>query len=108
MLLSLRIVGTVVTLKILDTSPELHGRILGQIMRQSLPVQSQPETVFPHQCPVVVDGFQMAPEIQGCHLSFYIAIQYTTVSEKRREKLCMEIRHGQKLPERWLDGGRGV
>ena len=68
MLFSLRIVGTVVTLKILDTSPELHGRILGQIMRQSLPVQSQPETVFPHQRPMAVDSFQMIPEMQGRHL----------------------------------------
>ena len=50
----------------------------------------------------------MAPEIQGCHLSFQTAIQYTTVSGKRREKLCMEIRSGQKLPQRWLDRGCGI
>ena len=40
-----------------DPGKKLHGGVFGQVVGQPLPVQSQPEAVFPHQRPVAVDGF---------------------------------------------------
>ena len=70
--LPLGVVGTVITLEVFDACPELHRGVLGQVMGQSLPVKAQPEAVFPNQLPMTVDGFQMAPEVHGYHLSVII------------------------------------
>ena len=61
-------------------------------MRQSLPVQSQAEAVFPHQSPMPVDGFQMTQNIHGLHLAAKIQqSQYTTGQRKKREKLFKTV-----------------
>ena len=63
--LALLVVGTVVSLKVLCARPELHGRKLGEVMGQALPVQAQAEAVFPHEGPVAAYGFQMFEEVQN-------------------------------------------
>lgn len=63
--LPLGVVGAVVTLEVLHARPEFHRGVFGQVVGQPLPVQAQTKAVFPHQRPVAVHGFQMAPEVQG-------------------------------------------
>jgi hypothetical protein len=53
----LLVIGAVVTLKIFDSRPEFRRRVFGQIVRQSLPIEPQPEAVFPHEGAVPVYGF---------------------------------------------------
>ena len=63
--LPLGVIGAVIALKIFGAGPELHRGVFGQVVGQTLPVEPQAEAVFPYQCPMVIDSFQMAPEIQG-------------------------------------------
>lgn len=68
--LALGVVGAMVPLEVLHPGPELHRGVLAEIVGQPLPVQPQSEAVFPHQRPMMIHGFQMAPEVHGPRLLF--------------------------------------
>ena len=61
--LALGVVGAVVPLEVLYPGQELHGGVLAEIVGQPLPIEPQTKAVFPHQRPVMIHGFQMAPEV---------------------------------------------
>lgn len=65
---ALCVIGAAVPLVIFYTGPKFYGRIFGQVMCQSLPVEPQPETMLPHQPPMLLNGFQMLPKSHRIHL----------------------------------------
>lgn len=68
MFLPLGVVWAVIPLEVFHPGKELHRGVLGQVMGQALPVQPQPKAVLPHQAPVMLNGFQMLPEMHTLHL----------------------------------------
>jgi hypothetical protein len=84
---ALLVVGAAVALIILHTCEELHRRVLGKVVGQALPIQAEAEAVFPYQCPVVVYGFQMSPEMQSrsprCFKSL-TAVYHSTLKKTRK------------------------
>lgn len=97
-LIALHVVGTAVALIIADTGNEFRRRVFRQVMSQSLPVQSQTETVFPYQSPMTVDGFQMAQNIHEFHLAVpFNKISIPRANEKNERNFCEE-----RFYESWI------
>ena len=84
---ALGVIGAVVALEIFHTGPEFRGGVFGQIVGQALPVQPQPETIFPNQRSVMMNCFQMAPEIHVLHLCFVDGISIALPQQKNEEKM---------------------
>ena len=56
----LQLIGTAIAAEILGANQKFFGRIFGEIMEHPLLVETNFETVFPHQPLVGGDGFQMS------------------------------------------------
>ena len=81
-LMTLRVIGTVISLIVPYAGPKFHRSVFGQVVSQSLPVQSQPEAVFAHQSAVAANGSQMGPEMQNGHLELSNFFQYSILRKK--------------------------
>jgi hypothetical protein len=96
---SLGVIGTVIALEIFHAGPEFRGGVFGQIMGQTLPIQTKAETIFPNQCPVMIDCFQMAPKIHVLHLYFVDGTSIALPQQKNEEKMQRFFR--EKNENRW-------
>ena len=64
-LLALGVVRTAVALVIFRAAPELAGRVLAQVVQQSLPVKAETKAVSAHQVPMMRDGLEMCQRLHG-------------------------------------------
>jgi hypothetical protein len=66
LILTLSAIGAAISLIIPGTLPKFRGRILGQIMRKSLPDHPHPETGTTNQKTMCGNGFKMLPRFHSC------------------------------------------
>ena len=84
----LLVVGGAIALVVSGAPPELHWRVFGQIVGQTLPNQPQLHTVVTHQCAVAPDGIPMFLDVHKNASPEYDddLIYYNTVSSYAQHK----------------------